>query len=209
MSAVLVALVTVSILWSQVVADAAQVAALEEHEVNYSASDSMKTLKGVLRGEGILFDETSSHELVTLWSKADESPTFFQSLLGQEPRYRYRITLLPEGQNRTRLRVELETEHLPPADAERYKASTRLNLFKKFDELAAQFPPTPSTPKSGGVIFSLLPNEDLKAFAKRTTGNEANWRQIAQDNGIASPADVKPFQTLWVRNSLLSSPTSK
>jgi hypothetical protein len=48
-----------------------------------------------------------------------------------------------------------------------------------------------------------LPKEDLKALAKRATGDANNWQEIAKDNGLTSAADVTPFQNVWVRNSLL------
>ena len=44
---------------------------------------------------------------------------------------------------------------------------------------------------------------DLKGLAKRVTGNEENWRQIAKDNSLNSPTDVAPFQSIWVANNLL------
>ena len=79
-----------------------------------------------------------------------------------------------------------------------------MNLFAKIDALAAKFPPSGGTPKEGGVNYALLPNEDLKGLAKRATGNEDNWRQIAQDNGLKSPTDGANLPSIWVRNSLLS-----
>ena len=79
-------------------------------------------------------------------------------------------------------------------------------LFGEIDELAAKYQPPSTTPNSGGVNFTLLPNEDLKALAKRVTGNEDNWQRIAKDNGLASPTDVQPFESIWVSNSLLKKP---
>jgi hypothetical protein len=58
-------------------------------------------------------------------------------------------------------------------------------------------------PSSGGVNFTLLPNENLQSLARRVTGSEANWRQIASDNGLKSPTDVTPFESIWVRSNLL------
>src|SRR5437667_143149 len=52
-------------------------------------------------------------------------------------------------------------------------------------------------------MITLSPHEDLKALAKRVTGDEKNWSAIAKDNGLASATDVTPFQNVWVRNSLL------
>ena len=83
--------------------------------------------------------------------------------------------------------------------------TARLNLFGKIDQLAAQFPPSGGTPKEGGVNYALLPNEDLKGLAKRATGNEDNWRQIAQDNGLQSPTDGASLPSIWIRNTMLSS----
>jgi hypothetical protein len=74
--------------------------------------------------------------------------------------------------------------------------------------LASRFPPKSGVPGSGGVNFTLLPNEDLKALARRVTGNPDNWHQIAEDNGLKSDTDVSPFENVWVRNSLLKPPPS-
>ena len=57
----------------------------------------------------------------------------------------------------------------------------------------------------GGVNYALLPNETLEGLAKRVTGNAGNWREIAKDNGIASPSDIAAFQTVWVRSDLIKS----
>lgn len=71
--------------------------------------------------------------------------------------------------------------------------------------MAAKLPPGPKTPTSGGVNYALLPNETLEGLAKRVTGNAGNWREIAKDNGIASPSDIAAFQTVWVRSDLIKS----
>ncbi len=180
-----------------------QPGATEQREVNFSAKDSMSLVKGVLRSEGVLFTPDSDDSLTTLWSPADNRPTLAQSLIGSQPRYRYRVRVVPRGPKQSDLVASLLTEDVPPDELERYKASRRLDLFNKFDHLAAAFPPAFSEPQSGGVIFSVLPDEDLKALAKRATGNAENWRRIAGDNGLSSPSQVKPFQTIWVRDSLL------
>jgi len=124
-----------------------------------------------------------------------------------KPRYRYEIQLVSESSRKTRVIVNVRTEGIPDEELASYKASTRFALFKEIDELAAKFPPPSRLPATGGVNFTLLPNEDLKALAKRVTGNENNWREIAKDNGLLSPADVTPFENIWVRNSLLRSGT--
>jgi hypothetical protein len=49
-----------------------------------------------------------------------------------------------------------------------------------------------------------MPHEDLKGLAQRVTGSADNWQLIAKDNGLRSPTDVAPFQSIWVRNSLLN-----
>jgi hypothetical protein len=180
-----------------------QPSATEQREVSFSAKDTMSLVKGVLRSEGVLFTSDSADSLTTLWSAADNQPTLAQSLIGRQPRYRYHVEVEPTGPRRSKLIISLLTENVPPDEIERYKASSRLDFFNKFERLAAAFPPAPREPRTGGVIFSVLPDEDLKALAKRATGNPDNWRQIADDNGLASPSQVKPFQTIWVRDSLL------
>jgi hypothetical protein len=97
----------------------------------------------------------------------------------------------------------VRTEGIPDEQLSSYKASNRFALFKEIDELALNSPPASSTPPSGGVNFTLLPNEDLKALATRATGSAQNWQIIAKDNGLSSPSDVTPFQNVWVRNNLL------
>ncbi len=180
-----------------------QPSASEGRLVNFSAKDSMNLVKGVLRSDGVLFIRDSDDSLTTLWSSADTTQTFFQSLISGSPRYRYRVEVVPRSANQSEIVVNLFTENIPSDEIERFQASQRLNLFNKFEHLAAKFPPAPSAPRKGGVLFSVLPNEDLKALAKRATGNADNWRQIANDNGLSSPSQVKPFETIWVRNSLL------
>jgi hypothetical protein len=177
--------------------------ATEQRRVNFSTKNSMQLVEGVLRSDGILFTRDSDNSLTTLWSPADNQPSFTQSLFGIQPRYRYHVQVVPQGPGQSELVVSLIAENIPTTQLEQYQASRRLDLFKKFDRLAAAFPPAPSEPRSGGVIFSVLPNEDLKMLAKRATGNVENWRQIARDNGLSSPSQVKPFQTIWVRDSLL------
>jgi hypothetical protein len=176
----------------------------EEHQMNYPAHDSFLLAQDALRGAGILFevDETGS-SLQTLWQKADNPPGILPSLVGVEPRYRYEIRAMPEGPAKSKLIVNLRAEDVPDSDLERYKASTRLDLFNKIDQLASITPPPSNLPRSGGVNFALLPNEDLKALAKRVTGSADNWEQIAKDNGLSQPGDAAPLQTIWVRSDLL------
>jgi hypothetical protein len=71
--------------------------------------------------------------------------------------------------------------------------------------LAAELPPARRTPNTGGVNFALLPNEDLRGLAKRVTGDPDNWKAIADRNGLTSPTDVTPLQTIWVPDSLIKS----
>jgi hypothetical protein len=110
---------------------------------------------------------------------------------------------VPETSRRSKIIVNVRTEGIPDEQLPDYKASNRFALFKEIDELAARFPPKSHLPSSGGVNFTLLPNEDLRALARRVTGNADNWRQIAQDNGLKSDTDVTAFENIWVRQSLL------
>ena len=178
----------------------------EQHDVPYTANDSFLLTQDVLRGEGVLFEVKSDDKLVTLWKDADTGPGIFGSLVGLHPQYRYEIEVVPNGGRSSRIIVNVRTEDIPDQDLDKYKASARLNLFGKIDDLAAKFPPSGGTPKEGGVNYALLPNEDLKALARRATGNEDNWRQIAQDNGLKSPTDAANLPSVWIRNTLLSEP---
>ncbi|MGP0084274.1 MAG: hypothetical protein ACLP0B_11680 [Steroidobacteraceae bacterium] len=178
----------------------------EQHDVPYTPNDSFLLTQDVLRGEGILFEVESDSKLVTLWEDADTGAGMFGSLVGLHPRYRYEIEVVPNGGRNSRIIVNVRTEDVPDQDLDKYKASARLNLFGKIDDLAAKFPPSGGTPKEGGVNYALLPNEDLKALARRATGNEDNWRQIAQDNGLKSPTDAASLPSVWIRNTLLSEP---
>jgi len=178
----------------------------EQRDFPYTANDSYLLTQDVLRGEGILFEVKPEDKLVTLWKDADVGPGVLGSLVGKHPQYRYEIEVVPLTARSSRVVVNVRAEDIPDEDIAKYNATTRLNLFAKMDQLAAQFPPSGGTPKEGGVNYALLPNEDLKGLAKRTTGNEENWRQIAQDNGLKSPTDGAGLPSIWIRNTLLSAP---
>ncbi len=184
-------------------AHGADVAVGEQQEVAFPADQSMELVAGVLRGEGILFDLRPDNAIVTLWKPADNPAGFFSSLAGMKPRYRYEITVLPEGGSKSRIIANVRTENVPAAEIAKYKASQRFNLFHKLDQLAANLPPGRKTPSAGGVNFALLPNEDLRGLAQRVTGDPDNWKPIAERNGLTSPADVTPFQSIWVPDNLI------
>jgi hypothetical protein len=175
----------------------------EEHQVNFPVHDTYLLTQDALRGDGILFEVGPDNSIMTLWRNADTKVGFLQNLTGVQPRYRYEIQVTPEGGQKSKVVVNVHTEGIADNQVADYKASKRFALFGEIDELAAKYPPPSSTPASGGVNFTLLPNEDLKALAKRVTGNEDNWRQIAKDNSLNSPADVTPFQSIWVAGDLL------
>jgi hypothetical protein len=181
----------------------------EQHDVPYSVNDSFLLTQDVLRGEGILFEAKPDSKLVTLWKDADTGASTLGSLVGVHPQYRYEIEVVPNGDRGSRIIANVRTEDIPDTDLDKYKASTRLNLFGKIEQLTAKFPPSGGTPKEGGVNYALLPNEDLKALARRATGNEDTWRQIAQDNGLKSPTDAANLPSVWIRNSLLSEPNKQ
>jgi hypothetical protein len=178
----------------------------EQHDVPYNQTDSFLLTQDVLRGEGVLFEVKPDDNLVTLWKDADTQGGVLGSLVGVHPRYRYEVQIVPQGEHQSRIIVNVRTEDIPDEDLSKYKVTTRLNLFDKIDQLAAKFPPAGGTPKEGGVNYALLPNEDLKGLAKRATGNENNWRQIAQDNGLKSATDTSNLPSIWIRNTLLSGP---
>jgi hypothetical protein len=188
---------------------AADTALGEEHEVPYSESVALQLIEDALRGDGILFELQPDDSIVTLWRNADiDTPTnWFPLIIGVQPRYRYEIQVVTEGSRKSRIIVNVRTEGIPDEQLSSYKASNRFALFKEIDELASKNPPALSTPASGGVNFTLLPKEDLKALATRATGSAQNWQIIAKDNGLSSPSDVAPFQNVWVRNSLLKRAT--
>ena len=177
----------------------------EEHAVNYSAADALSLTQDALRGDGIFFEVQPDNSIVTSWRDGDPDIQggWFAALSGKRPRYRYEITAIPEGSQRSKIIVNVRTEGIPDERLASYKASNRFALFKEIDELAEKFPPASHQPSSGGVNFTLLPNEDLKALAMRVTGSAANWSTIAKDNGLTSPTDVTAFENVWVRNSLL------
>lgn len=177
----------------------------EEHVVNYSAADTLQLTEDALRGDGILFEVQPDNSIITLWRNADiNTPKgWIPTLTGSQPRYRYEIQISPETSERSKIIVNVRTEGIPDDEVAGYKASNRFALFKEIDELAVKYPPPSHLPAAGGVNFALLPNEDLKALAKRVTGNADNWAQIAKDNGLKSDTDVTAFQNVWVRNSLL------
>ncbi len=126
------------------------------------------------------------------------------SIVGVHPQYRYEIAIVPQGERRSRIIVNVRTQDIADDDLSKYKASTRIGLFAKVDQLAVKFPPSNGTPNEGGVNYALLPNEDLKALARRATGNANNWQVIAQDNGLKSPSDASGLPSVWIRNSLLT-----
>jgi hypothetical protein len=181
----------------------------EEHEVNFSAHDTYLLTQDALRGDGILFEVGPDNSLQTLWRNADTKVGFMQNMVGVQPRYRYEIQVTPEGGQKSKVVVNVHTQGIPDSQIADYKASKRFALFGEIDELAAKYPPPSSTPASGGVNFTLLPNEDLRGLAKRVTGSEGNWQQIAKDNSLKSPTDVTPFQSIWVASDLLKKAPDK
>jgi len=181
----------------------ADVAVGEEHEMAFPADQTLELVEEVLRGEGLLFDVRADNSIVTLWKPADNTAGFFGSMAGRKPQYRYEITVLPEGGAKSRIISNVRTEYVPEQDISKYKASRRFNLFQKIDQLANDLPPARKAPSAGGVNFALLPNEDLRGLAKRVTGDPENWKVIADRNGLTSPTDVTPFQTIWVPDNLI------
>jgi hypothetical protein len=179
----------------------------EEHIINYPAHEAFLIVQDALRGDGILFEVQSDSVLLTYWKDADNvKVSVFASLLDRIPRYRYEVEVIPDGSNRSRIVVNLRGENMDEDQLVAYKASTRIHLFQDIDNLAKTYTVPSQAPAAGGINFVLLPNEDLKGLAKRVTGNADNWQQIAKDNSLRSATDVTPFQTIWVRNTLLGRP---
>jgi hypothetical protein len=175
----------------------------EQHDVGYPAADAFLMTQDALRGKGVLFEVKPDNRVVTLWRDADTSGGLWGSLIGVKPRYRYEIEVVPTGPRQSRIVVNVRTEDIADNELDGYKVSKRLDLFGSIDQLAQKYPPASVTPREGGVNFALLPGEDLKALAKRATGNEDNWRQIAEDNGLKSPSDLTGVNSVWIRNPLL------
>jgi len=175
----------------------------EEHQVNYPPHDALILTQDALRGKGVLFEVQPDNSIVTLWQKADNLPGLLPSLVGVSPQYRYEIQVVPEDSNKSKIIVNVRAEDIPDDQLDHYKASARLDLFNEIDRVASITPPPSTVPRSGGVNFALLPNEDLKGLATRVTGNPDNWQAIAKDNGISASTDVTAFQSIWVRNDLL------
>lgn len=178
----------------------------EEHQVDYPVEESFVLTQDVLRGHGVLFEVKPEHKIVTFWKQADTPASVWASAIGVEPRYRYEIEIVPDGERRSKIIANVRAEDIANNEIDSYKVSKRLNLFSDFDQLATKTPPATAAPKSGGVNFALLPGEDLRALAKRVTGNSENWSQIARDNGLKSPADTSGVQSVWVKDSLLPHP---
>jgi len=175
----------------------------EQHDTPYPAKDTLHMTEEVLRGDGILFQIQPDDKIETPWHPADKSAGLLGSAIGVDPQYRYIIEIVPTGNRTSRIVANVETQDIADADLDHYLASRKLNLFSKFDQLAAQFPPSSPTPRAGGVNFALLPGESLKALALRATGNEANWKQIAADNGLTSSTDLSSIQSIWISDRLL------
>jgi hypothetical protein len=176
----------------------------EQHDVAYAEQQTFVHVQDVLRGEGILFEVRPDKKIVTNWRDADEGAGVWGSLVGVHPRYRYEIEVVPTGPRQSRIVANLRAEDIPDEDLKSYAPTKRLELFAKVDQLlAAEVSPTGHAPREGGVNFALLPGEDLKALAKRATGNADNWRQIAKDNGLTSPTDLTGVTSVWVSNRLL------
>ncbi len=188
---------------------AADTALGEEHQLPYSKSATLELTEEALRGDGVLFERQPDNSIITLWRNADigTRTNWFPLIIGVHPRYRYEINAVAEGSHKSKLIVNVRSEGIPDEQLATYKASNRFALFREIDELASKSPPSSSAPATGGVNFTLLPHEDLKALAARTTGKAQNWEIIAKDNGLSSPSDVVPFENVWVRNSLLKRAT--
>jgi hypothetical protein len=176
----------------------------EQHDTPYPAKDSLHMTEDVLRGEGVLFQIQPDDKIETLWHPADKAAGLLGSAIGVNPQYRYIIEVVPTGSRTSRIVANVETQDISDADLNNYLPSNKLNLFSKFDQLAAQFPPPSTTPRAGGVNFALLPGENLKALALRATGNESNWKQIAKDNGLTSSTDLSSIQSIWISDTMLA-----
>lgn len=177
----------------------------QQHDTPYPSNDTFVMTQDVLRGEGILFVVEPDDRIVTNWHDADQQAGVFGGLVGVHPQYHYIIEVVPTGARTSRIVANLETQDIPDADLPSYMPTRRIDLFGKFDQLAAKLPPPSTTPREGGVNFALLPGEDLRALAKRATGSASNWEQIAKDNGFTSATVPNGVETIWVRDTLLPS----
>ncbi len=176
----------------------------EQHDTPYSATETLTMTEDVLRSEGVLFQIQPDNKIETLWRPGDTPASMWGSIIGVNPQYRYIIEIVPTGARTSRIVANVETQDIADNEISSYLPTKKLNLFNKFDETAARFPPPSPTPREGGVNFALLPGETLKALAKRATGNEANWQQIAKDNGLTSSSDLSGVQSVWISDTLLA-----
>ena len=170
----------------------------EQHDLPYTAHDSFLLTQDVLRGEGILFEVKPEDKLVTLWKDADVGAGALGSLVGKHPQYRYEIEVVPLTGRSSRVVVNVRVEDIPDEDIAKYNATTRLNLFTKIDQLAAQYPPSEGTPKEGGVNYALLPNEEFQAglmgvsIVRTDLQNQQN-----QQTGEFTPDDRATLQQIY------------
>jgi len=61
-------------------------------------------------------------------------------MLGNKPRYRYEIQLIPEGGQRTKEIVNVRTEYIADELQASYKAGNRFALFKEIGRTSVQIP---------------------------------------------------------------------
>jgi len=181
----------------------------EQHDTPYPAQETSVWTQDVLRSQGVPFDMKPDGRIVTHWRDADTSASLFGSMLGVKPEYRYEIEVVPTGPRTSRIVANVATKDIADNEIASYLPVKRLDLFNKFDQLAATFPPPASTPRQGGVNFAVLPGEDLKALSKRATGKEDNWQKIAADNGLTSEVIPPTVGSIWVRDALLDKSTPK
>ena len=129
----------------------------EQHDVPYNANDSFLLTQDVLRGEGVLFEVKPDDKLVTLWKDADSGPGVLGSLVGVHPQYRYEIEVVPQGDRSSRIIVNVRAEDISDEDLHKYKATARLNLFGKIDQLAANSLPLAARPKRAASTTPCCP----------------------------------------------------
>ncbi len=90
--------------------------------------------------------------------------------------------------------IAIDSSTVAPQTAVMLESSTDDADIITFEE-----PLLPSTP------FSVLQNETLWAFSKRTTGNALNWTRIAQRNDIQNTNAIRAGAVLLVPDALVSS----
>ena len=115
-----------------------------------------------------------------------------------KPKYRYEFVVVPEGGAKSNIVANVRTEYVPEDEIASYKASRRFDMFHKLDSLAATLPPERKAPSSGGRQFRPAAERRSARFGQARHRESRQLEGYRRANGLTSPTDVTPFQTIWV-----------